>query len=65
MHFKTRSASLGANLSDVSARYWNAHEEYPQFGGPSFILKQGVGAVLTKMAAGFNIEYNKQVSWCL
>ena len=61
MHFRTLSVNLGADLSDVSAKYWSAHEEYPQFGGPSFILKQGVGAVLTKMAAGFTVDYNKLV----
>ncbi|XP_067947954.1 lysine-specific histone demethylase 2-like isoform X2 [Watersipora subatra] len=61
VHFQTLSVTLGTNLSDLSARFWNAHEEYPQFGGPSFILKQGIGAVLTKMAAGFAVEYNKQV----
>lgn len=61
MHLKTRAVSIGTDLCNVSAKYWNAQEEYPQFGGPSFILKQGVGAVLTKMAAGFIVDYNKRV----
>lgn len=62
MHFMTRAVDLGSDLANVSAKHWNAHEEYPQFGGPAFIVKQGIGTVLTKMAAGFTVEYNKQVN---
>jgi len=56
------STNVGADLDEVSAKFWNAHENYPQFGGPSFVVKQGIGAVLMKMAAGLNIDYNKEVS---
>lgn len=61
LHMQTLATNIGCDLSSVSAKYWNAHEQYPQFAGPSFIVKQGIGAVLMKMAAGLNVEYNKQV----
>lgn len=58
----TLSMGSGCRLEDMSAKYWNIHEEYPQFGGPSFIVKQGLGTVLNKMAANLTIEYGREVS---
>lgn len=61
LHLKTLAMGTGCSLEQMSAKYWNVHEEYPQFGGPSFIIKQGIGTVLNKMAANLNIEYKKEV----
>lgn len=65
IRMKILELTLGCDLSQASARHWNSHDEYPQFGGPSFIIKQGLGALLMKMAAGLNIEYKKQVIFSL
>lgn len=61
MHMKLLETTLGCDLSEASARHWNSQDGYPQFGGPSFIIKHGLGALLMKMAAGLGIEYKKQV----
>lgn len=61
MHFQTLAQVTGCELTHLSAKYWNAYEEYPQFGGPSFVVKQGIGTLLSKMAANLDVQFNKQV----
>lgn len=61
MHMKSLALSIGVELDKVSARNWNSYESFPQFSGPSFVIKQGLGSLLMKMGGGLGIEYNKKV----